>query len=267
MFKVFELDGIVSGEDAHLIRVRPGEIPESQLVEGPHRVIHFHHLLQGPQSRRATVILMEFTSKEVGISRMQEPPLVSVHGDPCVPFRVTTQRNHEDFRRKAPELSHGIEAQPLFSFGVVGVPSFGVRELGGLVAVATYEIFRRRRRLEFSLHDVNLCLRKVVDATSMIKIQMGQNDVPHVRGLESEFLNLPEGRLFGIEPGFEKCPQKKARSFFRFVHVPHAQTRINENKTLIGFHKQAMTDEMGLPDSLRNPIHVVTTQGAESRAV
>jgi hypothetical protein len=100
--------GIVGGEHVETgvlgdEGAQPGLVVDAQLP------VRRDDLFEQPDPERAPRGgLVHLTGVEEGVSGIQQPALVGLHSDAAVAHGVSGQRDEQDLRREAVELTHGL---------------------------------------------------------------------------------------------------------------------------------------------------------------
>src|SRR5690606_33231233 len=133
---------------------------------------------------------------EVRIARVEEPSIAAgVDGDTGVPERMADQRNQQDLGRQSVDLAYALETEPaLAAVRAIRSPVRPRRPLPRPKALTIEPRFLPHRGIPLRLEQMHGRARKVVEASGVIEVEMGQNDVPNVRRIEPPPAHLPRGR-------------------------------------------------------------------------
>ena len=111
--------------------------------------------------------------------------------------RVSRKWNKKNSRRKIVHDRYAIEPKPFFASQVVDDPFRPVCPMSRIIETA-HETARIHSCPVFRSENVNFCIRKVWQTTSMIQVQMGQHNVLYVLDCESQFNDLARSRFLDV---------------------------------------------------------------------
>lgn len=95
---------------------------------------------------------------------------------------------------------------------------------------------------EFFLGDVDFSIRKVGQATGMVGITVGKDDVSHIGRVEPERLNPLNGRIWFVELEARHLNERTSQSLDRVANVLQADSRVDECQLPAFLQQQAMAD-------------------------
>jgi hypothetical protein len=102
----------------------------------------------------------------------------------------------------------------------------------------------RSRSIELSAKDVHRGIRKIFDATGVVKIEMRQYDVAHIGSSEAQLFDLLQSGCGSAQPDAIGYPEKRTDPS-RLRHVAHAEPGVDEHEPGFGFDQQAMAYDLG----------------------
>jgi hypothetical protein len=152
----------------------------------------------GRQHRDRVIVRRKFHAQIVGIADVQEPAVSVPDGNPAVPQRVTEQRDQKNLSSGKPRQRAGFDPEPPHRRSRVRHPPRSVSKLGGGIPPVP-----RSQPREFFFRHVHRRSREVSQSADMVRVAVCEDNVSHVRSLEPERLNLPDGsqRLVKLKPG------------------------------------------------------------------
>src|SRR5690606_12509357 len=102
------------------------------------------------------------------------------------------------------------------------------------------------RGIHLALQQVHLGAGKIAEATGMIEIQMGEHDVPHVFGGETQLADLFQRGETALEPDVVEGDEETAQAFARLQHIALAEARIDQHQAMmLGLDQQAVANQLG----------------------
>ncbi len=111
-------------------------------------------------------------------------------------------------------------------------------------------------------------MRKVVQPASVVEIQMGQHDVPHIAWVQPEPLYLPDCCHFLAQVRLDQGQKKSTQARTWLGHIAQAETGIDQHQPGAGSHQQAMATQMAaIQHAWRTTIHEMAAQRTGGDAV
>ena len=223
----FELAGVVRAEHRDLVGALGAQLLQPGQVRPARRLVGGRGPLEGPQRRRTPPRTLEVTAVEVGVAGVEQPPATGAsYGDTGVAATVTVERDHDDV---VPDRLGGREAEPLVAAGAVLDPVRAVPPLGLEVPRAVAE-----RGVEGGVQlgpvDVDAGVREVREAAGVVEVEVGDDDVAHVGGVEPQAAScewaVSEGSSRGPNSVVKARPRRRAPSATSSVPNP-VSTRVS----------------------------------------
>lgn len=119
-----------------------------------------------------------------------------------------------------------------------------------------------RGGIHLALQHVHLGLRKIRQAPGVVEIQVGEDDMAHVLGGETEPVQLFQRGVARLQADVFEHPEEPAEAITRTLHVAAAEAGIHQHQpVLLGLEQQAMANQLR-----RQPLAEAIEQGAAERA-
>jgi hypothetical protein len=100
---------------------------------------------------------------------------------------------------------------------------------------------RQRREVEFLQHDVYPRPRKILEATGVIKIQMGKNDVTYIINVKTHAMDLIYRGKPMLQLNVIECSEKTAQAL-RMLDVLLAESGVRQDQAIgVGFDQNTVT--------------------------
>ena len=133
--------------------------------------------------------------------------MTGVHRDRGMAAGVTRHGDQDETGVDGVEGLGGAESSPRLASGAVLDEVGAVRPL--LSAIANFLASRRgmHRPERFGGGDMDLGVREIGQTADVIEVEVGDDDVPDVVTVESEFLDLVSGGLAAQQPGATEVPE------------------------------------------------------------
>ena len=138
-------------------------------------------------------MVLTFMLSSKGVAGVQQPAGAVVHGDARVAAGVPRERNGEDRVGQPREVAHGGEALPRLAGARVAVPLGVVGPMARPVALALGEGRLHRRGVLVGVQ-VHRRRGKVREAAGVVEVEVRDQDVAHVLGVEAEAAHVLDGR-------------------------------------------------------------------------
>lgn len=185
---------------------------------------------------------------QVRITGMQQPSVVSRDRDPGVPLGVPGERDEGQVVAQTREGTHAREAVPRLAVDGVRSPTYvGVAERGVVAGRATAQ------GLELGGVDVDGGFGEVEDASGVVTIEVGDDDVADVARSVTERSDVPQGGVFGAKArpqlptrGPVETPGIGGRGF--------AETGVDEHEAVArGLDEETMRDHRAAEERTKRP--------------
>src|SRR3546814_18737500 len=89
---------------------------------------------------------------------------------------------------------------------------------------------------------------KVLNSASMIEIQLGDNDVPHIPGIETKRPDLRHCRFFWTKLNIVEGKAEFGKTTVRMIGITRTKTGINTTQPAVPFDQTAMeTNQAKMP--------------------
>jgi hypothetical protein len=235
----------VAAEDAHVAAAAVGQRPEPFLVVEARRPVLFHEPLIGGEARRAGGLGVHLAPVEIGVARIEQPPVGRVDGHARMAGGMARQGDHEDLGRQSGQAAHRVEPEPALAAPVVEAPVAHLVPLLGTIAPPPDEAVAALRGFRLRLQHVHGGLGEILQAARMVEIQMGQHDVAHVPGREAPGRHLRQGGVAVLEPDPVHVDEERAQAPVRVLHVPGAEAGIHQDEAArVRLHQQAVAHQL-----------------------
>lgn len=219
-------------------------VPKSQLAKpilgtNPKLVVNFgtdlHDIEDGMRFWRG----VEFPVVVVGVTAMQKPPIPVPNGDSGMAGGVPGERHELDLVRETERLDSG-KPKP-FRGGVgVGDPLRPVSPVSGPVPKTGRF---GHSGIKLGGEDVNLGVREVGQAATVVHVKVGNEDVAHVARRVAEPLYLPYGGFVDGKGGLGHLDPGGTEGVGRVADVTEPKPGLNEDQPVeIGLDKETVVD-------------------------
>src|SRR3546814_4066695 len=85
---------------------------------------------------------------------------------------------------------------------------------------------------------------KVLNSASMIEIQVGDNDVPHIPGIETQRPDLRHCRFFWTKLNIVEGKEEFGKTPVWMIDITRAKACIHQNQPRVAFDQKAMANQM-----------------------
>jgi len=160
--------GVVTTEDLD-VWMRVYQAAQTHLVgPRPLRIVVDEVAQSGPPGTDASE---EFIALVVRISGMEYPSIGRSHSDARMTHRMTKERNEENLRLNAWQISYGLKAKPGFTLSAIILsPSRSMGQGVGQITIAVHGIFWVQGARLFLLEDMDFGMGEVSQVPTMIKV-------------------------------------------------------------------------------------------------
>src|SRR5690606_22455652 len=123
---------------------------------------------------------------KVGVAGLQQPFIATLHGHARMAEGVAHQRYKRNVRGQSVKGTNPLQAEPVFAFaGGIDLPLLFGRPLLRTEPLPVQPSFLQESVVSLGGEHMNRRLRKVVQASGMVKIEMGENNMPDIARVET----------------------------------------------------------------------------------
>jgi len=235
---------IMGTEYVDLVMMVSRQVPQPLLVFQPAAAINLHHGLIGPgSSRNRRTRRIDLAVVKIGIAGEKLPTCFGIHGNAAMACRMSGKRDHEDFRWQALQFPYALEPEPWLAGHDILMPRSAITPLLRTKPAPGQEAALFTRSLCFRLEEMHGSLREIIQGTGMIEIKMGQDDVPHVLGSETETADLGDRCHLRVEINVVQGSEKSGYSAARVADVTGAETGVDQYQAVACLDQEALAGQ------------------------
>lgn len=186
-----EFREVVISDHGDFIRVVERETPQVFETRSALRIVVGS---LGGKTRDGMIVRRQFDSQVVGIPDVQQPPVLALDRHAAMTERVAEQGNQQHFGGEADVDRTSFHPEPLPDGTARSLPLGTVSELfRNIPPMAARDVDM------LLLGDMDMSIREVCQTAGVVRVAMGQEDVPHISRRKADRFDPTNGRIRLVE--------------------------------------------------------------------